>query len=215
MALFTGLLILSGILWAVDPEGMAETRDRQEQERAEREAAEAEEEAEAERAAEESEAEEARAEEEDSQEIEEPDEEPETDPEPEPEPATFEEKLSEIEELDSLDDGSVYFDETTNNIYVDDVREPGLTTGTMCNRARDASIEVLEYTRDNIDEDYGELWISFSAYGEQDATGDAPILGMATLVYSAETVAAIDSDAISLINVWETRDEGSIAAQCQ
>lgn len=214
MALFTGLLILSGILWAVDPEGMAETRDRQEQERAEREAAEAEEEAEAERAAEE-----ARAEEEDFQEPEEPEEEPEPapepEPEPEPEPATFEEKLDEIEELDSLDDGSVYFDETTNNIYVDDVREPGLTTGTMCNRARDATIKVLEYTRDNIDEDYGELWVSFSAYGEQDATGDAPILGMATLVYSAETVAAIDSDAISLINVWETRDEGSIATQCQ
>lgn len=227
VAVLALLLALGAILWAVDPDGMQEIVDEQEQERLDREA-EREAEEEAEREAEEA----AREAEEEEEEEEEPEESPSPSPSPTPTPElspepteeeeaplTFDEKLEELSSLSAFDDASAYFSEGDDSypvsaIYVDEEVAPGLTTGTMCNGARDATIKALEYVRDNIDEDYDELRFSFVTRGQEDATGDAPIVGMATVVYERETVESIDSDAISLINVWETRDEGSVNSQC-
>lgn len=135
--------------------------------------------------------------------------------EPEPEPKTLDEKIDDLANLESLDHAEAFYDEDTGNIHVYDERDPGLSDNTMCNGARDATLKVLEYVQENIDEDYNDLMLSFTARGEEDATGDAPIVGMATVVYTAETVDEIDASPMNLSVIWETRDEGSIAQNCQ
>ena len=244
VVLFGGLIAIAIIALIVDPEGMQEISDQQEQERqeaAEQESRQAEEEAEREAeegAAEAEEAEDAAAkdgEESESTEDESPEPEPEPSPTPteedEPEvedeetaeedaPEGIDDQIAGMKDMSAFEDAEVFFSEGDESYPVSSVItsvevEPGVTEGSMCRSARDATIKGLEFLRDEVTEDYDEAQFHFTTESMPDATGDSSILGMATVFYDYETVQDIDSDSVDLFNVWESADGGGLGVVCE
>lgn len=283
--IFGGLLVLGMILWAVNPDGMQEIVDEQEQERLDREAeeqaeAEAEREVEEQAAREAEEAEDEDPEEEPGDQVEVPDvdgmiaseardelddlgldveyvadggsvwnpdnwEVSSTDPaagkrvdedseiilnvvrpeEPDPFdgmeiPEGINDQIADMTVLDALEDAEVSFHEGDENwpyttVYVDMEVEIGLTIGTTCRAAQQATIDGLEFMRDRVPADYDRVMFSFHVRGDADATGSQPIIGLASASYDRETVESIDSDSVNTQNVWQARDDGSTSQECQ
>lgn len=123
-------------------------------------------------------------------------------------------------DLDTFKDAEVFFSEATGDypydiIFVDQEIEMDLFVSTVCTKAQEQTIEALEFARDYIPGDYDQLSLSFITRGEPDATGDRPIIGIATVVYERDTVQSIDSDAVDIGNVWEARDEGTPSRECE
>lgn len=243
-AVLAFMIALPLIVMVADPEGFAEAQERTAQEREEREAerdaeeeaerlAEEEAEAESERLAEEEAEAEQVAQEEAEREAEEERQRQEEEEAAEAEQAAIEEAeaaeaevnmtlgdhLERLADLDVFSDAEAYFAEgdesyPVDSIQVSDEVEIGLTVNMTCNDARRATIEGLEYVRDNITDDYDELFFSFHVRGNADATGNQPIIGLASAVYDRETVESIDSDHVDVFNVWEARDDGAISEEC-
>ena len=106
--------------------------------------------------------------------------------------------------------------EVDHAIFISKEYEPAsFISSTVCTYAQEDTITALEFARDHITEDYDRIQVSFITRGEADATGDAPIVGLATLNYERDTVEAIDSDHVSPANVWEARDDGSMGPTCR
>lgn len=151
-----------------------------------------------------------------------------TEPAPQESPDTYGDLPDDIDaqvealgELEAFEGAEVYHrtpeqGDPDHAIFISNEYEPAsFISSTVCTYAQEDTITALEFARDHITEDYDRIQMSFITRGEADATGDAPIVGLATLNYERETVEAIDSDHVSPANVWEARDDGSMGPTCR
>lgn len=137
-------------------------------------------------------------------------------------PEGLDAQIERMTDLDGFDDSSIFangpeHDATLEQltVYVSLEVEMGLFASTTCHEAQNLAIDALEFMRDEVDEEYDVFQMELFMRGEASATGDRPIIGIATTVYDRETVEAIDSDSVSTTNVWAARDDGSVDPECQ